>query len=234
MISFKCTLPLGKRMALDSVKGTVSGQCIISIPASASKNIDVKQAVNTGYLQKVGDVKEIEKAKEISKVSAKPKEIKEIIRDMYKDEDGLDKTTIALDTDSEKTNDNNAILELDEVVMSDIKTSTEDKKEPPMNRADDKKKSELQKIGSDIYSQEETVEAPKKIGRPKKTTSKVAVKKATAKKRGRPAKAKTEAEVKAPVKATAKKRGRPAKAKVEVESKASAPKKRGRPAKTTK
>ena len=98
MVTFKCTLPLGKRMTIDSIKGTVSGQCVISVPSSSSKNNDIKIAINSGYLIEVVDQDDIEKSNKISKNNTQPKELPEIIKDMYADEKGRDKSDIFIDT----------------------------------------------------------------------------------------------------------------------------------------
>jgi hypothetical protein len=228
LVTFKCTLPRFKRMTIDSIKGTVQGQCVIGIPLNLVNNQDIKMAVNTGYLIKVEEgSKELEKAVEVTKESAKPKEVQQIIKDMYEDEKPQGIADISLDTTPETIKDNNKILELDEVSISEVTESDSKKKAQPKFRVNDEKKAKLNKIGMDIYSEEASKEpvkaTAKKRGRPAKAKTEV---KAPAKKRGRPAKAKTE--VKAEVKAPAKKRGRPAKAKTEVKAPA---KKRGRPAK---
>jgi hypothetical protein len=232
MITFKCTLPLGKRMTLDSIKGTVSGQCAITIPSKSVGNNDIKIALNTGYLVAI-DTKELEKSKENAKKVSQPEEIKEIIRDMYADEKGEDKSNITLETDVETKKDNNRILDLEEVSMEEVKIA-EKKSEHPKFITNDESKESMQSIGLEMYNNEEPVVEKKKRGRgrPKKSESEEAsAGNNPGKKRGRPRK--TEATKTEEKSAPKRGRGRPKKTEATKTEEKSAPKRgRGRPKKS--
>lgn len=229
MVTFKCTLPLGKRMTIDSIKGTVSGQCVISVPSSSSKNNDIKIAINSGYLIEVVDQDDIEKSNKISKNNTQPKELPEIIKDMYADEKGRDKSDIFIDTSSDKNKNNNTILDLDEVTIDQVKESEKSREEPPLSRLSESNKEKIEKLGLEIY-QEEAPEK-KKRGRTKKAESAVDAEKPK-RGRGRPKKSEIKEESN---QNTSRKRGRPKKSETEKASAGTDPGKkrgRGRPRKT--
>jgi hypothetical protein len=123
---FKCTLPKGRRMAIDSIKGTVEGGKKIEIKKSCTYNQDVDYCIRTGILVRVGEESEENIIEEVKIKVEKPDSEEEAKEEAVKD------------------------IKIDEITVSG------EKKEQPKFRVEDSAADVFKRIAKEIYKNQKT------------------------------------------------------------------------------
>lgn len=129
-VLFQCNISKGRKLALDSIKGTVMGGGKIEIKSIDMNNKDIVHAINNNWISPV------EPTETIISNKVEVKKVEETKKVIIKND--------AIDS-SPQENSN-----LEDISISDM-TIKETKEEAPMFRVNENTEKSLQKLGDDIY-----------------------------------------------------------------------------------